>query len=82
MFIKTLEIIVVLAAVIAILWIVHRQDELDDREAELEAQSLSLDERANRIAADEQTLLSEWEALRRARAMFVDIEESPSGDGG
>ena len=81
MFIKTLEIIVVLAAIIAILWAVHRMDELDDLEAELTAQSLALDERANRIAADEQTLLGEWEALRQARAMFVDIEESPSGDG-
>ena len=81
MILTTLAIIVVLAAIIGILWTVHRQDELDDREAELTAQSLALDERANRIAADEQTLLSEWEALRQARAMFVDIEESPSGDG-
>ena len=80
MFIKTLEIIVVLAAVIAILWTVHRQDELDDREAELEAQSLSLDERANRIAADEETLRSEWKCLQQASEKI--LKSSPSGDGG
>ena len=77
MILTILAIIVVLAAIIGILWTVHRQDELDDMEAELTAQSLALDERANRIAADEQTLRSEWEALRKARASLY-----PSGDAG
>lgn len=81
MILTILAIIVVIAGILGVLWTINRQEELDDREEELTAQSLALDERANRIAADEQTLLSEWEALRRARAMFVDIEESPSGDG-
>lgn len=81
MILTILAIIVVLAGILGVLWTINRQEELDDREAELTAQSLALDERANRIAADEQTLLGEWEALRQAQAMFVDIEISPSGDG-
>jgi len=79
MFIKTLEIIVVLAAIIAILWAVHRIDELDDLEAELTAQSLALDERANRIAAEQETLKQEWEYLQQASEL---MRKTPSGDGG
>lgn len=69
--ITILGIIVVLAAIIGILWTVHRQDELDDMEAELTAQSLALDERANRIAAEEQTIRGEWESLRKAHDEIV-----------
>ena len=78
--ITLLIVLLVVAAIISILWTVHRQDELDDREAELEAQSLSLDERANRIAADEETLRSEWKCLQQASEMI--LKSSPSGDGG
>lgn len=76
MILTILAIIVVLAGILGVLWTINRQEELDDREAELTAQSLALDERANRIAADEQTLKSEWAMLRKARASL-----SPSGDG-
>jgi len=48
-------IIVVLAAVICVLWTVHRQDELDERQEELDKYSIHLDERANILAADEAT---------------------------
>lgn len=57
MILTILAIIVVLAAIIGILWTVHRQEELDEMEAELTAQSIALDERANRISADEQTTI-------------------------
>ena len=58
--------IVALAAVIGNLRAFYRQDLLDDREKDLEEYSAQLDERANRIAAEEQTLKSEWLALRQA----------------
>jgi len=76
--ITTFIVLLVLAAIIGILWTVHRNDELDDREAELEAQALALDERANRIAADEETLKKEWKYLQQASAM---MRKTPSGDG-
>lgn len=59
--------IVALAAVIGNLRAFYRQDLLDDREKDLDEYSAQLDERANRIAAEEQTLKSEWLALRQAR---------------
>ena len=67
MILTILRIIVVLAAIIGILWAVHRNDELDDREDELKQNSLDLDERANRIAAEEETLKMEWAELRKAK---------------
>ena len=48
-----LGIIVVLAGIFGVLWTVHRQDELDEREEDLDKYSIHLDERANRLAADE-----------------------------
>lgn len=59
--------IVALAAVIGNLRAFYRQDLLDDREKDLDEYSAQLDERANRIAAEEETLKSEWLALRQAR---------------
>ena len=59
--------IVALAAVIGNLRAFYRQDLLDEREKDLDEYSAQLDERANRIAAEEQTLKSEWIALRQAR---------------
>ena len=55
MFITTLLILVVLAAILGVLWTVHRQDELDERQEELDKYSTHLDERANILAADEAT---------------------------
>lgn len=60
--------IVALAAVIGNLRAFYRQDLLDDREKDLDEYSAQLDERANRIAAEEETLKSEWIALRQARS--------------
>jgi len=65
-----LIIIIVLIAVIGILWTVHRNDELDEREDELKQISLDLDERANRIAAEEETLKLEWKYLRQAKGLL------------
>ena len=59
--------IVALAAVIGNLRAFYRQGLLDDREEDLDEYSAKLDERANRIAAEEETLKSEWIALRQAR---------------
>ena len=57
----------VVAAIICILWTVHRQDELDEWEEELEQISSDLDGRANRIAAEEETINMQWAELRKAR---------------
>ncbi len=59
--------IVALAAVIGNLRAFYRQGLLDDREEDLDEYSAQLDERANRIAAEEETIKSEWIALRQAR---------------
>ena len=62
--ITLLIVLLVLAALFCIVWTVHRQDELDEREEELEQISIDLDERANRIAADEETLKSMFKQLQ------------------
>lgn len=59
--------IIALSAVIGNLRAFYRQSLLDDREEDLDEYSAQLDERANRIAAEEETLKSEWIALRQAR---------------
>ena len=59
--------IVALAAVIGNLRAFYRQGLLNDLEEDLDEYSAQLDERANRIAAEEETLKSEWIALRQAR---------------
>ena len=59
--------IVALVAIYGTLRAEYRQQLLDDREEELEEYSKQLDERANRIAADEATLRSEFQALAQAR---------------
>ena len=58
--------ILVLGVIAGIAYIVWRADELDEWEEELEKFSVHLDERANRIAADEATLTEEWKNLRAA----------------
>lgn len=55
MTLTVLRIIVVITAIICILWTVHRQDELDERQEEIDKYSAHLDERANILAADEET---------------------------
>jgi len=44
-----------------------RSETLDDKEKELEKISADLDERANRIAAEEETLKMQWAELRQAK---------------
>ena len=73
----TITLIFILVAALCVLWALKKQDELSELKEELDKYSLHLDERANRIAADEQTLRSEWETLRKARASLY-----PSGDAG
>ena len=63
-------IILVLSAVIGILWALNRQDELDEREEELDKMSVHLDERANRIAAEEEIIKNEWKYIRMAKDML------------
>lgn len=65
--ITLLIVLLVLAAILCIAWTVYRQDQLDELQEELEKMSVHLDERANRIAADEATLTLEWQMLRKAR---------------
>jgi len=51
----TLGIIVVLAGILGVAWTIYRQEELDEREEELDKYSVHLDERANKLSADEET---------------------------
>lgn len=53
--------------IIVAAWEFNRSEELDEREEELDKMSVHLDGRANRIAAEEQTLNSEWQLLRMAK---------------
>ena len=64
--------IVALSAVIGNLRAFYRQQILDDREEDLDEYSAQLDERANRIAAEEETIKSEWAALRQARKAVIE----------
>lgn len=49
----------------------HRAVVLDELEKDLEEKSLELDERSNRIAAEEQTIRGEWESLRKAHDEII-----------
>lgn len=59
--------IIVIAVLIAIAWVVNRSEAIDEEKEELDKMSVHLDGRANRIAAEEQTLNSEWQLLRMAK---------------
>ena len=78
MILTILAIVVVLAAILGVLWTVNRQDELDEREEELKQISLDLDERANRIAAEEENIKYEWKYLRMAKDMLDKQREDRS----
>ena len=81
--ITLLIVLLVLSALFCIVWTVHRQDELDEREEELEQISIDLDGRANRIAAEEETVRGlELQLRRELISLGIVEDESPSGDGG
>ena len=81
--ITLLVIFVVIAALVSVLWAVCRQERLDELEEDLEAKSLALDERANRIAADEAAVRELNIQLRgELKRLGIINDESPSGDGG
>lgn len=50
-------IIFVLATLILLAWVIFKMGELDELKEELDKYSVYLDERANRLAADEQTTI-------------------------
>lgn len=80
--ITLLVIFVDIAALVSVLWAVYRQERLDELEEELEAKSLALDERANRIAADEAAVRELSIQLRvELKRLGIINDESPSGDG-
>lgn len=59
--------IIAIIVIIGIAWVINRSEALDDMKDDLDKMSVHLDGRANRIAAEEQTLNSEWQALRKAK---------------
>ena len=63
----TIGLFFILVGVLCILWALKRQDDLDELIDELDKREIALDERANRIAADEATLTLEWQMLRKAK---------------
>jgi len=63
----TVGLLLALVGVLCVLWALYHQDKLDDIRDELDKREIQLDERANRIAADEATLTQEWQILRKAK---------------
>ena len=47
---------IAIVVIIGIAWVISRSEALDEQQMELDKMSVHLDGRANRIAADEQTL--------------------------
>ena len=62
----TIALIIVAVATFALLvWVLWKMAELDEREERLDKFSVHLDERANRIAADEGTLRTLYQSFKR-----------------
>lgn len=59
-------VIFVICVFVLLTWVILKMGELDELKEELDKYSVHLDERANRIAADEATLTQEWKNLRAA----------------
>lgn len=66
----TLLIIFVLCTFALLTWVLWKMTELDDRKEELDKYSVYLDERANRIAADEGTLRNMFASFKREVEAF------------
>ena len=71
----TIGLLFTLIGVLCVLWALKRQDDLDELVEELDKREVALDERANRIAADEATLTNEWQMLRKAKEEFEYYEK-------
>jgi len=59
--------IIAIIVILGIAWVFYRSEELDEWEEELDKMTIHLDGRANRIAAEEETLKMQWAELRRAK---------------
>ena len=57
-------IIFVLATLILLAWVILKMDELDEWQDNLDKYSVHLDERANRIAVDEQSIVNLLKQLK------------------
>ena len=68
----TIGLLLALAGVLCILWALKRQDELDELIEDLNKWEMHLNGRANKLAADEQTLTQEWQMLKKAREELYD----------
>ena len=65
--IYTLLAAVAIVVVLGIAWVFYRAEMLDEWEEELDKMTEHLNGRANRIAAEEETLNMQWAELRRAK---------------
>jgi len=68
----TIGLIFALLGVVCMLRALYHQDKLDEIREELDKREVQLDERANRLAADEQTLIQEWQLLRKAKEEMIE----------
>jgi len=67
----TIALIIFAALTFALLvWVLWKMTELDERQEELDKYSVHLDERANRIAADEGTLRTLFASFKREVETF------------
>ncbi len=70
MIITALTVLVVVVAIIGVIRNTIKADELDEREEELDKHSVYLDERANRLAFEENALRSLSQSFRRELDAF------------
>ena len=59
----TIGLLLALVGVLCVLWALKRQDDLDELLEDLNKWEVHLNGRANKLAADEQTLTQEWKEL-------------------
>jgi len=67
--------VIAIIVILGIAWVFYRSEQLDEWEEELDKMTIHLDGRANRIAAEEETLKAEWAALRQAKKAIEKEQE-------
>lgn len=77
-----ITVILALGVIAGVAWVIYRSDQLDEREEELSKYSVHLDERANRLSADEETVRMMNLQLRAALEEQKKKQEEQPADNG
>ena len=65
-------VIFVIAVFLLLAWVIYKMEEVDERQEELDKYSVHLDERANRIAVDEQSIVNLLKQLKNETNNQID----------